>query len=144
MPKLKKEQFPNLKKWWTYEPESIMTAAYWHKKQLPPSNRKKYEQQWQSLKKQLMKKYPPPSSYKEGVNNTSSNELTRQIAKGIKSGRDQFAFNHKGKTWTIRLTKKRPNGNVDGQVFINGELLYEFENGKFWKEGMQPFSAQNY
>ena len=37
------EKFPNLKQWWEYEPEDIMTYVYWHQGQLPPSDKVKFE-----------------------------------------------------------------------------------------------------
>lgn len=63
-------EFPDLKKWYNYRPEQIMSFVYWLKRQIPPSDKKKWEKNWNDLKKQLKTKYPPPSSYKEGLSET--------------------------------------------------------------------------
>jgi hypothetical protein len=56
------EKFPNLKQWWKYQPEDIMTYVYWHQGQLPPSDQKKFEKEYASIVKQLHKMHPIPAS----------------------------------------------------------------------------------
>ena len=59
--KKKGEPFPDLSRWWEYQPEDIMTVAYWSKGQLPPSDRNVWEQEWSNIVKQLHVKYPIPA-----------------------------------------------------------------------------------
>ena len=59
--KKKGEPFPDLSRWWEYQPEDIMTVAYWSKGQLPPSDRNVWEQEWANIVKQLHVKYPIPA-----------------------------------------------------------------------------------
>tara|TARA_R100001594_G_C3989764_1_gene252133 strand:- start:1 stop:816 length:816 start_codon:yes stop_codon:yes gene_type:complete len=59
---VKGEKFPNLKQWWTYQPEDIMTYVYWHQGQLPPSDPKKFEKEYNNIVKQLHVQYPIPAS----------------------------------------------------------------------------------
>jgi len=54
------EKFPDLKVWWEYEPEDIMTYVYWHQGQLPPTG-PKFDKEWISIVKQLHVKHPIPS-----------------------------------------------------------------------------------
>ena len=62
--KKKGEPFPDLSRWWEYQPEDIMTVAYWSKGQLPPSDRNVWEQEWSNIVKQLHVKYPVPADAK--------------------------------------------------------------------------------
>ena len=55
------EEFPDLKVWWEYEPEDIMTYVYWHQKQLPPTGAK-FDKEWASIVKQLHSRHPIPSN----------------------------------------------------------------------------------
>ncbi len=59
--KKKGEPFPDLKTWWEYQPEDIMTAAYWSKGQLPPSDRNVWEKEWENIVNQLHKLHPIPA-----------------------------------------------------------------------------------
>ena len=59
--KKKGEPFPDLSRWWEYQPEDIMTVAYWSKGQLPPSDRNVWEQEWSNIVNQLHAKYPIPA-----------------------------------------------------------------------------------
>jgi hypothetical protein len=54
------EKFPELKTWWEYEPEDIMTYVYWHQGKLPPTGTQ-FEKEWQNIVKQLHRNYPIPS-----------------------------------------------------------------------------------
>ena len=56
------DPFSDMKKWWTYPKEKIMSFVYWSQRQLPPSNEKDYEENWQKVKAQLTIKHPPPSN----------------------------------------------------------------------------------
>ena len=52
--------FPDLNKWWEYDPDEIMSVVYWAQDQLPPSKVKypeKYEKNWNNIKRQLIEKY---------------------------------------------------------------------------------------
>ena len=54
------EKFPELKTWWEYEPEDIMTYVYWHQGKLPPTG-PKFEKEWNNIVKQLHRNYPIPA-----------------------------------------------------------------------------------
>ncbi len=54
------EDFPEVSKWWEYEPEDIIRYVYWHQGQLPPTG-PKMEKEWANLVKQLHIKYPIPA-----------------------------------------------------------------------------------
>jgi len=54
------EEFPDVSKWWEYEPEDIIRYVYWHQGQLPPTG-PKMEKEWDNLVKQLHVKYPIPA-----------------------------------------------------------------------------------
>jgi len=54
------EKFPELKTWWEYEPEDIMTYVYWHQGLLPPTG-PKFEKEWNNIVKQLHRNYPIPA-----------------------------------------------------------------------------------
>ena len=44
--------FPDLNKWWEYDPDEIMSVVYWAQDQLPPSKVKypeKYEKNWNNI-----------------------------------------------------------------------------------------------
>jgi len=57
--------FPDLKKWWEYDRDSLMSFIYWMQNQIPPSDKQNYEKNWHSIKKQLIKKYGDKGEGKE-------------------------------------------------------------------------------
>tara|TARA_R110002074_G_scaffold55990_1_gene138596 strand:- start:577 stop:1560 length:984 start_codon:yes stop_codon:yes gene_type:complete len=54
------EKFPELKTWWEYQPEDIMTYVYWHQGQLPPTGTQ-FDKEWINIVKQLHSKHPIPA-----------------------------------------------------------------------------------
>lgn len=58
--------FPDLKKWWTYEPDEIMQFVYWQKRQVPPTDDRKWALAWRDIEKQLQNKFPKNESVNEG------------------------------------------------------------------------------
>ena len=79
------QTFPELDKWWEYEPEDIMTYVYWHQGQLPPTG-PKFEKEWKNIVKQLHLKYPIPADA-EGhldMDNIGEGKLTEALARGLK------------------------------------------------------------
>jgi len=53
-----KTEFPDLKKWWKYEPDEIMRFVYWQKRQIPPTDNRKWARAWKDIEKQLQKRFP--------------------------------------------------------------------------------------
>ena len=56
------DPFPNMRKWWTYPKEKLMSFVYWTQRQMPPDNPKDYDENWQKVKAHLTLKYPPPTN----------------------------------------------------------------------------------
>ena len=72
------EKFPELKTWWEYEPDDIMTYVYWHQKQLPPTGAK-FDKEWASIVKQLHSRHPIPSNVRPGGDVTEAAQATRPL-----------------------------------------------------------------
>jgi hypothetical protein len=72
------EEFPDLKVWWEYEPEDIMTYVYWHQKQLPPTGAK-FDKEWASIVKQLHSRHPIPSNVRPGGEITEEGQATNPV-----------------------------------------------------------------
>jgi len=79
------QTFPELDKWWEYEPEDIMTYVYWHQGQLPPTG-PKFEKEWKNIVKQLHIKYPIPANAAGHLDMDTIGEgkLNEALARGLK------------------------------------------------------------
>jgi len=54
-------EFPPLNTWWEAQPEDLMSAVYWSKGSLPPSDPAKFEKAYNDIVKQLHTMYPIPA-----------------------------------------------------------------------------------
>jgi len=54
-------KFPPLTTWWEAQPEDLMSAVYWSKGSLPPSDPAKFEKAYNDIVKQLHKMHPIPA-----------------------------------------------------------------------------------
>lgn len=62
------DAYVKMTEWWKYDKEQIMSAYYWKRGQLPPTDMEKYEESWQTIKAFLTKKFPPPGGNKKKIN----------------------------------------------------------------------------
>jgi len=54
-------KFPPITTWWEAQPEDLMSAVYWSKGSLPPSDPKKFEKAYNDIVQQLHKMHPIPA-----------------------------------------------------------------------------------
>ncbi len=91
-------KFPKLSQWCEYEPEDIMSAVYWAKGQMPPTDKNVFEKEWSNIVKQLHVKFPIPADAKGHISNPDMMEAKMTPAKVQKAQRELVA--------TIQLLKK--------------------------------------
>jgi|TARA_R110001583_G_scaffold192059_2_gene358179 hypothetical protein len=120
------EKFPELDKWWEYEPEDIMTYVYWHQGELPPTG-PKFEKEWKNIVKQLHIKYPIPADapghidnpdFAEGKVNElkTGNKINKARAKAHFKQGENIAVIDKNTGDAIRITDLRQLDAFDSKT----------------------------
>ena len=93
------EKFPELKTWWEYEPDDIMTYVYWHQGQLPPTG-PQFDKEWKNIVKQLHGKYPIPANVLPSVDMDADTERAISVdAPGMTEARGTGIF-EPGDKWS--------------------------------------------
>jgi hypothetical protein len=83
------EEFPELKVWWEYEPEDIMTYVYWHQGKLPPTG-KQFDKEWNNIVKQLHKRHPIPADVLPKLDMDDRTERAISVDAPTREGKDPY------------------------------------------------------
>jgi hypothetical protein len=72
-------EFPNMKEWWSEDPQEVMSFVFWLQRQVPPTDKDKRQKALKSLAAQLDKRHKAPN--KKAISNFigESEEITTLI-----------------------------------------------------------------